>query len=121
MKTISKILVVLFLMTSAAFAQDAAVSYKVKITILGSVFKRDVDVVSNNLSRMPQMSGFAPTLVSRKNVQFTGVYTGDLENLVSDIENLAADRFTVKAKDNHGEFDITLRKVEPNMPFTPTE
>lgn len=121
MKLTSTILAVFMFLAPVAFAQEDTFSCKVKITVLGTVFKKDIDVISNNLAKMPQMSGFAPSSISQKNVQFTGTYTGDVDQLVTDIQSLAADRFTVKSKNNKGELDVTLRKVEPNMPFTPAE
>lgn len=121
MKIISTVLVTIILLSSVAFAQQDSTTFKVKITILGTLFKKDVDVISKNLEKMPQMSGFAPSVISQNHVEFTGTYTGDTAGLVSDIESLASNRFTVKAKNQKGTLDVTMRKIEANMPFTPAE
>ena len=109
------------LLCSTAIAQDAWETLQVKITLLGTSHREDVQIMTSNLSKVAGMQNFAPTVIAKKHFEFAGTYNGNPQDLIADVKSLASDRFSVNSKNRSGTLTMTLRKIEPPAPATPTE
>lgn len=83
------------------------------LAITGTRHRADVEAISKNAARIRGVSGLIETSASQNRVEFSGVYSGDVQSLLADIEGLAQDRFEVHSKpDKGGRLVITLRKLK---------
>lgn len=82
------------------------------VIITGSRSYSDIDLMKKNIARISSVKKFSQTVASQKHIQFAGLFRGDSDQLVADIEGLAADRFDVQSKkDKLRGLVITLRKI----------
>jgi hypothetical protein len=95
-----------------ALAPGAYTPVPIRLIVVGTQYRADIDVVMGNLAKSPQIRDLTPTIISKMHQEYSGVYTGNPEFLLSDIKSLAQDRFSVEsstAKD--GSILITLKKA----------
>ncbi len=109
------------LFCTSAFAQDQTQTLQIKITLLGTSHREDVQIMTSNLSKLAGMINFAPTVIAKKHFEFAGTYSGDPSDLIADVKSLASDRFSVDSKKKGDTLTMTLRKIEYQSPATPAE
>lgn len=108
-----------------AAEEPAAASSEISQTaftllIVGTRHHADVEVMRNNVGRIPKMQRLVQTVSSQNHLQFSGLYGGAVDALIADIQGLAADRFDVQARDDKARgLVITLRKIQGDQPSTP--
>lgn len=123
MKIYKIILIVLLIFTSAvanisvtARAQSEGVAIEpisFTLIIVGTKHYQDADIMRRNIARIPLMQRFTPIVSSQNHIQFTGIFGGSREGLLSDIQGLAADRFELQSRDDKIRgLVITLRKIQ---------
>lgn len=90
------------------------------LLIVGTRHYADVEVMRKNVGRIPKMQRLVETVSSQNHLQFSGLYGGEVDSLIADIQGLAADRFDVQARDDKARgLVITLRKIQADQTSTP--
>lgn len=96
---------------SSSTAETSAGVVPFTIIISGTRSYADIDSVRKSMQKISTIQKFVETVSSQNHVQFTGVFTGDPNTLITNIENAVADRFDVQSKDDKTRgLVITLRR-----------
>lgn len=82
------------------------------LLVLGTRRFADIDLLRKTLKQLASVKHLQPSVSSQNHLQFVGLYTGDPQSLIGDIERVAADRFEVRAKEDSSRgLVITLKKT----------
>ena len=98
--------------TEAAKAASAPFT----LLLLGTGHSDDVEVICKNLQAQPNVASLVPSVASRNHLEFSGRFTGERAELVTDVRGLAVDRYDVSVQDDAARgLVLILRKIREDV------